>query len=61
LDGKFDFFPNASTSTSVVDPCNEVFIFVTFPTPPLVPNPSFHFNLDDVVFASSHLIQVNVP
>jgi len=58
LDDKFDFFPNAYTLTYVVDPCNEVFIFVTSPLPPLVPNPSFHFNLDDVAFTSSPLLQV---
>jgi len=61
LENKFDFFPNASTSTFVVDPYNEVFIHVVSPMPPLVPNPGFHFNIDDVIFASFHFIQVNVP
>ncbi len=61
LDDKFDFFPNVSTSTYVVDPCNEVFIFVTSLVPHLVLNPSFHFNPDDVAFAYFPLIQVNVP
>ncbi len=61
LEDKFDFFPNAFTSTSVVDLYNEVFIYVTSPMCPLVPNPGFHFNLDAVISTSFLLIQVNVP
>jgi hypothetical protein len=45
---------------SVLDPCNEVFIFITFHVPPLVFDPGFHFNLDTTAFASSSFIQVNV-
>jgi len=61
LEGKFDFFPNASTSPYVLDPCNEVFIFIPFPMPLLVFDLGFHFNLDATTFASSSFIQVNAP
>jgi hypothetical protein len=60
LEGKFDFFPNASTSPYVLDPCNEVFIFIPFPMPLLVFDLGFHFNLDATTFASSSFIQINV-
>ncbi len=62
LENKFDFFPNASTFTSIVDPCKEglILILVFFPMPPLVPDLGFHFNLDVVASTSSPLIQVNV-
>jgi hypothetical protein len=43
LEDKFDFFPNASTSVFVADPYNEVFIYVPFPMPPLLIDPSFSF------------------
>jgi hypothetical protein len=43
LEVKFDFFPNASTSAFVADPYNEVFIYVPFPMPPLLIDPSFSF------------------
>ncbi len=60
LEDKFDFFPNASTSTFVVDPCNEVFIYVPSPMLPLVLDLGFHFNFDVVAFAFFPFIQVNV-
>jgi hypothetical protein len=60
LEDKFDFFPNASTSTFVFDPCNEVFIYVPSPMPPLVFDLGFHFNFD-VSFAYFPFIHVNVP
>jgi len=44
----------------VVDPCNEVFIYVPSPMPPLVLDPSFHLNFDVVNFASFPFIHVNV-
>ncbi len=61
LEDKFDFFPNASTFAFVVDPCNEVFIYVPSPMPPLVFDAGFHFNFDVVAFTSFLFIQVNVP
>jgi hypothetical protein len=60
LEHKFDFFPHASTSTFVVDPCNEVFIYVPSPMS-LVLGLGFHFNFDVVLFPSLPFIQVNVP
>jgi hypothetical protein len=61
LEDKLDFFPNASTFPFVLDPCNEVFIFITFHVAPLVFDPGFHFNLDTTVFICSSFIQVYVP
>jgi hypothetical protein len=61
LEDKFDFFPNASTSAFVIDPCNGVFIYIPSPMPPLVLDLGFHFNFDVVVFASFPFIHVNVP
>jgi len=61
LEDKFDFFPNVSTSPSILDPCNGVSIFIPFPMPPLIFDQGFHFNLDVIAFASSYFIQVNAP
>jgi hypothetical protein len=60
LEDKFDFFPNTCTSPFVVDPCNEVFIYVLSPMPPLVLDPSFHFNFDVIAYASPPFIQIYV-
>jgi hypothetical protein len=60
LEDKFDFFLNASTFAFVGDPCNEVFIYVPSPMPPLILDLGFHFNFDVVAFASFLFIQVNV-
>jgi hypothetical protein len=60
LENKFDFFPNASTLAFVVDPCNEVFIYVPSPMPLLVLDLGFHFNFDVVAFAFFPFIQVNM-
>ncbi len=52
LRDKFEFFPNASTFAFVVDPCNEVCIYVPFPMPPIVFDLGFHFNFDVIAHAS---------
>jgi hypothetical protein len=60
LKDKLDFFLSASTFAFVVDPCNEVFIYVPSPMP-LALDLGFHFNFDVVAFASFPFIHDNVP
>jgi len=57
----FDLFPNASTCASIIDLHSEVFIFVPFPMPLLVLDPSFHSNPHIVFSTSFPLIQINMP
>ncbi len=69
----FDFFPNAFTSTFVVDVNNEVVSSIPIHVPTIVTNPIFHstfddvastsipifyFSIDDVAFTSNPFIQV---